>query len=118
MSRDFMPAELFLNDILFKEKNGKGLRDAKIIYKVEGKPDKDLVDWKAREQFPELSFLFDDFDSLFKRYENDERVLGLFSKIENALLEVEARFLSTKMIITIKKCLPITQVFCQNAYRI
>lgn len=101
MSKDFTPAEQYMADKAIKQMTGTALRDCDITWKIEGqtKTSVQVADWdvsltnpQAKEQYPELSFLYGDFKSQYERYENDKDAQKVFAQLEEALVKVEQQF--------------------------
>lgn len=47
----------------------------------------------AKERYPELSFLFNEFDLLYKSYDNDEKALAVLDDVESCLVKAEEDFM-------------------------
>lgn len=88
MSRDFTPLELFIADKWIEEKNGHGLRDTKMTYTLLGK-EVEVPEKTSKNVFPELSFLFDPFEELFKCNLDSKAAQTVFKKAENIIEELE-----------------------------
>lgn len=103
MSKDFTPAEQYMADKAIKQMTGTALRDCDITWKIEGqKTSVQVADWdvsltnpQAKEQYPELTFLYGDFNSQYERYENDKDAQKVFAQLEKALVKVEQQFEET-----------------------
>lgn len=95
MSKDFTPAEQYMADKAIKQMTGTSLRDCDVTWKVEGQEEVPLTNPQAKEQYPELSFLYGDFKSQYERHENDKDAQKVFAQLEEALVNVEQQFEET-----------------------
>lgn len=89
MSRDFRPCEFYFVDKRI------GVRKAqKIVWHTADGDEIEapLYDKDAIHKFPELSFLFGNFNSLYPKYKNNEKALSIFSDLEKKLKEVEREY--------------------------
>lgn len=91
MSRDWRPIEFFIADKNLAE-TGKPLRDAVITFKsiIEGGEGISipLTNEKAREAYPELSFLMDGFDAMYEKNHSKE-ACKVYDAFEKALKQAE-----------------------------
>lgn len=96
MSRDFTPEQLFLAD--YSQKNA--LRNSTITWES---PQGDTIrvdNHLVKDRYPELSFLYDGFDELYKRYSDSDKVLDVLDKIEKSITEAEVECLSGELPFT------------------
>lgn len=91
MSKDWKPYEQYLADNAMKEMRGEALRDMKITFTYNGET-VPFGNPEAKKRYPELSFLYGEFNGLYEQYKNNAEVLTVFNAFENALKEVEEQF--------------------------
>lgn len=93
MSKDFRPCDLYIADKVIKEKEGKGLRDLKVVWKNPNTNDEIIIgNEEAKKEYPEMSFLFDDFNKLYEESKDNKNALKLFDDFEEALCVIETEF--------------------------
>lgn len=93
MSKDWKPYEQFIVDRAIKQERGTSLRDTKIVMKFNGE-EKELGNKDAKAEFPELSFLFgDEFYPMYEKHSNNPSVCKVFQTFEDALKDVEGKFI-------------------------
>ena len=85
MSKSFTPKELYLADMALKN----AVRNALFIMHTENGDHIRLDNYLAKERYPELSFLFSDFDNLYKKYEENQKALQFLDSIEARIRELE-----------------------------
>ena len=90
LSRDFKPFEQFLADRRFNNE----MRNSAITFtdRISGEKVR-LDNHAAKERYPELSFLFNEFDLLYNSYNNDEKALAVLDDIESCLVKAEEDFM-------------------------
>ncbi|NLZ53474.1 MAG: hypothetical protein GX892_10060 [Thermoanaerobacteraceae bacterium] len=97
MSRDWRPFELFIADLELAEK-GTPLREQNFYFVTndeKGNEVKTLLgNEKAKEIYPEISFLFNGFDSVFEKHHSDE-AYKVYDAFEKALTQIQNDFKET-----------------------
>lgn len=96
MSRDLTPQELFLIDYQGHNK----LRAATLEFVGEDGTKQRLDNHLAKDRYPELSFLYNGFDELYKKHSSDEKVLAVLDKLEEAIVGVEQETLNGELPFT------------------
>jgi hypothetical protein len=89
MSRDFKPIELYVADRCVKTKDECGLRDMKITWVSPDGKETEVPEKTSKIVFPELSFLFEPFEELYKSNLENEAALAVFRNVENIIKELE-----------------------------
>ena len=90
MGMNYCPADLYLSDKKFA-KNGNPLRNIQVKWAKIQKTTIPSIKIRAREQYPELSFLYNDFYDLYAEYENNISAKELFDRIESILKNEESK---------------------------
>ena len=88
MSRDLRPVELYLLDISCN----RSLRNITSVTRTDGNNTGTeilLQNSSARQRYPELSFLFSGFRSIYEAYGHDRTARQVFKKFEQSLVECE-----------------------------
>lgn len=90
MSRDWTPAELYIADKAMAKEYGRSLRESELMFVDTNSGEKvPLSNKQARADYPELSFLFGEFDRLYESYKDDKALRALFDRFEVVLVETE-----------------------------
>ncbi len=92
MSRDWTPCELYLVDRHLTETEGRRLRDTEITIHFDGK-EFPYGYPEAKAKYPELTFLFGKFGSLYDEYKDNKKANALFEQMEIALVDAEKKLL-------------------------
>ena len=86
MSRDFTPRQLFNADVALDN----SIRNSVLTFKDRADGEEFRVDnHLAKDRYPELSFLFEQFDDVYKDYQNFETALKTLDRIEEYLRDAE-----------------------------
>lgn len=99
MSRDWRPVDQYSCDKLFTL-NGETLRDMEIKWVIKGETEVFLPNKQAKADYPELTFLFGGFNTLYKQNENNQEAKKTFNMFEEALKKAEANFERAKELST------------------
>lgn len=90
MSRDLRPIDQYLYDKVLKAQKNTSLRDI-VIIKTENnkKINEPLQDPDAKRHYPELSFLFPGFKSMYNAYKSDKTARSIFNIFEKSIVQCE-----------------------------
>lgn len=89
MSMDWTPAILHTVEKNLVREGYEPLREREIFLVLSDKSKVSITNKAAREEYPELSFLFDNFNALYEKYKGNDRASMVFAEVETALKEAE-----------------------------
>lgn len=85
MSRDLTPSELFHIDAYYKHV----FRNSSIYWKFPDGNEVRTDSHLAKDRYPELSFLYNNFDELYSEHKDNEKACSVLDEIEANLKEIE-----------------------------